>query len=102
MEWNYKNIKITIDAEGMFYFNYLDIDYKYTSLQEAKNSIDSLSERYYTFTQKDMNILMRKLGTRERDLVRSLYQEIEKHRRNAYCEIGIAEDCWKWKWDFNK
>lgn len=102
MEWIYKNIKIVVYSDGSFVFKYKDSEYTYYSLREAKSKIDSLVSEYYTFTQKDMDKLMKKLDNREKELVRSLYQEIDKHTNNAYCEIGICEDCWSWEWDFNK
>lgn len=102
MEWMYKNIKIVVYSDGSFIFRFNDSEYKYYSLKEAKCEIDSLTADYYTFTQKDMDNLMKKLTKREKELVRSLYQEIGAHRNNAYCEMGILEDCWNWEWDFNK
>lgn len=49
-----------------------------------------------------MDKLMYKLDKREKELVRSLYQEIEGHRNSAYCEQGVSEGDWEWNWDFNK
>lgn len=102
MEWEYKQVKISIDSDGLFYFKTNGAFYKQKTLEDAKKSIDEFSKSYYNFTQKDMDKLMSKLDKRERDLVRSLYQEIEGHMDSAYCEQGISENEWEWNWDFNK
>lgn len=102
MEWEYKNMTIAVDEDGMFKFRHQNEKYVCTTLKEAKSKIDLLCNEYYTFTQKDMNRLMKKLTEREQALVRSLYQEVEKHKENAYCEMGIMEDSWVWDWDFDK
>lgn len=73
MEWMYKNIEIVVYSDGSFTFRFKDSEYKYDSLKEAKCKIDSLTADYYTFTQKDMDRLMKKLDNREKELVRSLY-----------------------------
>ena len=49
-----------------------------------------------------MNKLLSKLNDREKSLIKSLYQEIEKHIDNPYCQLGICDEDWKWEWDFNK
>lgn len=102
MEWEYKQVKISIDSDGTFYFRIDGILYTEWSLNDAKRVIDEKLKSYYLFTQKDMDRLMSKLDKREKELVRSLYQEIEGHRNSAYCEQGISEKDWEWDWDFNK
>lgn len=102
MEWTYKNIKITVCSDGAFIFRYKDSEYTYYSLNEAKSKIDSLVSGYYTFTQKDMDKLMKKLDNREKELVRSLYKELKLHMRSNYCEMGIIEEFWVWDWNFDK
>ena len=102
MEWIYKNIRISINTEGGFFFNVRGKDFSTTSLGEAKEIISEILASYYTFTQKDMDKLLSKLDNREKELVKSLYQEIEKHIDNPYCQLGICDEDWKWEWDFNK
>lgn len=102
MEWIYKNIEIGINSEGRFFFNVRGKDFSTTSLDEAKEIINEALASYYTFTQKDMDKLLSKLDSREKELVKSLYQELENHIDNAYCELGICQEEWNWKWDFNK
>ena len=86
MEWEYCKIKITINSE----------------LAKSKEIIDNELKTYYLFTQKDMDKLMSKLDSREKDLIRSLYMELEEHKESAYCEQGVNTGNWKWNWDFNK
>lgn len=100
MEWKYKQVKISIDSDGLFYFKIDGFLYTECSLNAAKRFIDEKLNSYFLFTQKDMDKLMSKLDKREQDLVRSLYQEIEGHIDSAYCEQGISEK--DWEWDFNK
>lgn len=102
MEWEYKNIIITVDNDGFFIFKFNNEIYEKPSLKEAKSNIDSLTNDYYRFTQKDMDNLMKKLSKRERELVRSLYNELNVHMKSAYCQVDICEDTWKWEWDFTK
>lgn len=102
MEWEYKQIKISIGSDGIFIFKIGDIFYNELSLNDAKRVIDEKLKSYYLFTQKDMDKLMSKLDKRERDLVRSLYKEIECHANSAYCEMGIIDNEWDWDWDFSK
>lgn len=101
MEWEYKQVKISIDSDGLFYFKIDGAFYKQKTLEDAKKSIDEFSKSYYNFTQKDMDKLMSKLDKRERDLVRSLYKEIECHANSPYCEMGIIDNEWNWDWDFS-
>lgn len=102
MEWKYKQVKISIDSDGLFYFKIGSILYTERTLNDAKRFIDEKLKSYFLFTQKDMDKLMSKLDKRERDLVRSLYQELKEHMGSAYCEQGISENDWEWDWDFNK
>lgn len=102
MEWEYKQVKISIDFDGIFYFKIGSILYTERTLDGAKMVIDEKLKSYYLFSQKDMDRLMSKLDKKEQELVRSLYQEIEGHVGSAYCEQGISEKDWEWDWDFNK
>lgn len=77
MKWIYKNIEIEINSEGRFFFNVRGKDFSTTSLDEAKEIISEILASYYTFTQKDMDKLLSKLDNREKELVKSLYQELE-------------------------
>lgn len=49
-----------------------------------------------------MDKLLSKLDEREQELVKSLYQEIKNHINSNYCDFGIYQEEWSWKWDFNK
>jgi hypothetical protein len=102
MKWIYKNIEIEINSEGRFFFNVRGKDFSTTSLDEAKEIISKALAFYYTFTQKDMDKLLSKLDSREKELVKSLYQELDNHKGNNYCELGICQKEWNWEWDFNK
>lgn len=102
MKWIHKNIEIEINSKGRFFFNVRGKDFSTTSLGEAKGIISEILASYYTFTQKDMDKLLSKLDDRGKSLIKSLYQEIEKHIDNPYCQLGICDEDWKWKWDFNK
>ena len=66
MEWIYKKIKIEIESDGRFQFNFEDKSYHAQSLDEVKSLIDEYILSYYTFTQKDMDKLLSKLDSRER------------------------------------
>lgn len=102
MEWEYKDINISVNSEGFFVFSVNQENYLKPTLKEAKCKIDKLLQDYYNFTQEDMNKLMSKLDKREQEVVRSLYREINAHANNAYCSLGIVDDDWHWGWDFNK
>lgn len=102
MEWVHKNIRISINTEGKFFFNMRGKDFFTTSLDEAKEIISEALASYYTFTQKDMDKLLSKLDSREKELVKSLYQELDNHKDSNYCELGICQEEWNWEWDFNK
>lgn len=102
MDWKYKNITISTSVEGYFIFNYKNNRYEYPTLNQAKRVIDEMVNDYYTFNQADMDKLMKKLSERERKLICSLYHEIDNHCNNAYCQVGITENCWDWNFDFNK
>lgn len=102
MKWIYKNIEIEINSKGRFFFNMRGKDFFTISLNKAKEIIDEELSSYYTFTQKDMDKLLSKLDNREKELVKSLYQELDNHKDSNYCELGICQEEWNWKWDFNK
>lgn len=102
MKWIHKNIEISINSEGRFFFNVRGKDFSTTSLDEAKEIINETLSSYYTFTQKDMDKLLSKLDKREQELVKSLYHELDNHIDSNYCELGICQEEWNWNWDFNK
>lgn len=92
MEWTYKDIKITICEDGYFYFTYNGKITKSNTLSEAQYKINDVTEKYYTFTKADFTKMFKKLDNRERNLVKSLIDELNLHSDNAYCEIGISND----------
>ena len=92
MEWNYKNIIITIQNDGCFYFNFKgNTDCSFT-LNSAKEKIDKLTDKYYNFTEKNKDKLLSKLDSREVDFINSLINELNRHKNNVYCEIGISDE----------
>lgn len=102
MEWIYKKIKIEISSDGRFQFNFKGTSFYTNSLNEAKSLIDKGTSSYYTFTQEDMDKLLSKLDNREKELVKSLYQELGCHRNNPYCDRGVSPDDWNWEWDLSE
>ncbi len=92
MEWNYKNVIISIENDGKFYFSVSKKAHTVDTLEAAKHIIDELSESYYTFNDKDIDKLCGKLDKRESEFVRALIEELKLHEFNAYCEIGISDE----------
>ena len=92
MEWNYKNVIISIESDGKFYFSLNGKVNIENTLEEAKRRIDELLKDYYTFNDKDIDKLCRKLDKREAEFVRALIEELKLHEFNAYCEIGISDE----------
>ena len=92
MEWNYKNVIISIESDGKFYFSLNGKVIIEDTLEEAKRRIDELLEDYYNFNDKDIDKLCRKLDKREAEFVRALIEELKRHEFNAYCEIGISDE----------
>ena len=92
MEWSYKNVIISIESDGKFYFSLNGKVNIETTLEEAKRRIDELLEDYYNFNDKDIDKLCRKLDKREAEFVRALIEELKLHEFNAYCEIGISDE----------
>jgi hypothetical protein len=93
MEWNYKNVVITVDSyDGKFYFSIRNVNYVEKSLEFAKSKIDEILKDYYTFSKKDIDNLCKKLNEREAEFVRALINELNIHRDNAYCEIGLSSE----------
>ena len=92
MEWNYKNVIISIESDGKFYFSVNGKVNIEDTLEEAKRRIDELLKDYYTFNDKDIDKLCRKLDKREAEFVRALIEELKLHEFNAYCEIGISDE----------
>jgi hypothetical protein len=92
MKWNYKRIIIRVNNEGLFYCLCNGVEVNEFTLQEVKKTIDTLTEKYYNFTEKDIQSMLKKLDNREKDFVNSLLQELSCHWDNAYCEIGITDN----------
>lgn len=92
MEWNYKNVIISIESDGKFYFSLNGKVNIEDTLEEAKRRIDELLKDYYTFNDKDIDKLCGKLDKREVEFVRALIEELKLHEFNAYCEIGISDE----------
>lgn len=92
MEWNYKNVIITVESDGKFYFSIKEKEHVANSLELAKSKIDEILKDYYTFSKKDVDNLCKKLDKREAEFVRALINEIRVHGDNAYCEIGISSE----------
>lgn len=91
MEWIYKNVNISIESDGKFYFSINGKVEVSNSLASANRKIDILLKDYYTFNEKDIDKLCRKLDKRESEFVRSLIDELKCHKSNAYCQIGISD-----------
>ena len=92
MEWNYKNVIITVESDGNFYFSINGEVNIENTLNSAKVRIDNVLKDYYTFNDKDIDKLCKKLDKRESEFVRALIEELKMHEFNAYCEIGISND----------
>ena len=93
MKWNYKNVEVTIDEDdGLFYFEIGGKEYSEESLNKAKEIIDEERIEYYNITKKDLDKLYAKLDSREKDFVRALMEELDRHDCNAYCQIGITDE----------
>lgn len=92
MEWNYKNVIISIERDGKFYFSVNGKVNIENTLEAAKCRIDELLENYYIFNDKDIDKLCKKLDKREAEFVRALIEELKLHEFNACCEIGISDE----------
>lgn len=92
MKWEYKNIIITVQNDGKFYFLINEKINIENSLESAKSKIDKWLENYYTFNNEDINKLCKKLDKREAEFIRALIKELKLHDYNAYCEIGISDE----------
>lgn len=91
MEWNYKNVIISIESDGKFYFSVNGKVNTEDTLESAKLRIDELLKDYYAFNAKDIDKLCSKLDRRESEFVKALIEELKLHEFNAYCEIGISD-----------
>lgn len=102
MEWNYKNIIIHIGTDGKFYFTNpnKNIEY-YSSLEEAEHRIDYITKEYFYFTKDDFRLLYKKINPREKEFIKNIIDELEIHRDNAYCEIGLSDNL-KFNWDYKR
>lgn len=92
MEWNYKKVIITVNSDGKFYFSINGNVNVESSLELAKSRIDEILKDYYTFNDKDIKKLCKKLDKREAEFVKALIDELNCHRGNAYCEIGLSNE----------
>lgn len=92
MEWNHKNVIISIESDGKFYFSVNGEVNIENTLESAKYRIDALLKDYYTFNEKDIDKLCKKLDKREAEFVRALIEELKLHDFNAFCEIGISDE----------
>lgn len=100
MKWVYKNITIYIEEyDGKFYFIAPNKTKEcYSSLEEAKNRIDN---EYFYFNTGDFEALSKKLNTREREFIANIIEELEIHRNNTHCKIGLSDNL-KFKWNYKK
>ena len=92
MEWNYKNVIIRIESDGKFYFSVNGEVNVENTLDSATHKIDALLKNYYTFNEKDVDKLCKKLDKSESEFVRSLIEELKLHKYNTHCEIGISDE----------
>lgn len=88
MTWTYKDITITINTDGQFYFTVHEQIYKVSTLQLAKNTIDDLLKSYYTFSKEDYDKLLSKLSPREQHFIKNLVDAFSEHLGDSYCELG--------------
>ena len=93
METFYKNVKIKCDESTDFKFNfeYKGTGYSVESYNDATRVIDEITKEYYAFIKQDVNNLLKKLSAREKEFVEGLIEELELHKCNAYCQLGICE-----------
>ena len=92
MEWIHKNIKIWVDASGLFCYEVDDNLYQCSTFFDAKIDIEKKTRAYYNFTNKDISTLLKKLDKREAEFVKALMSELEDHKGSAYCEQGVNID----------
>ena len=92
MEWIHKNIKIWVDASGLFCYVVDDKLYQHNTLFDAKIDIEKKTRAYYNFTNKDISTLLKKLDKREAEFVKAIMCELENHKDSAYCELGVNID----------
>jgi hypothetical protein len=92
MKWEYKKIIITVESDGRFHFSVNKKEYTTNSLEGAKCEINELLKDYYTFNNQDIDKLCEKLDKRESEFVRALIEELNRHKFNAYCEIGVSDE----------
>ena len=94
MEWEFKDVKIVIDESGKFCFTVGDINYQKNSLVEAKETINIVTEKFYTIAKEDLNKLFKKLTPREKYFIQDMIEELNNHANNAYCELGLINFKW--------
>lgn len=95
MEWEYKDIKIAINESGKFCFTIEDINYQKNSLIETKETINKITEKFYTVTKDDLDKLFKKLTPREKYFIQDMIKELSNHLNHPYCELGLIN----FKWD---
>lgn len=97
MKWNYKNVEVTIDEDdGLFYFKIEGKEYFEESLAKAYKIISEKRSEYYNITERDLKNLYAKLDSREKDFVKAMIEELDRHDGNPYCELGLTD-----KFEFN-
>lgn len=89
MKWTHKDIDITVDSRGYFCFTFLGNRFAFSSLQQAKEDIDTKTKSYYTIDIKTYKSMMSKLNHKESTFLKQLIQELRCHDFSAYCELGI-------------
>lgn len=92
MEFVHRNVKITVESDGLFYFKIGTNSMKADSLNNAKTRIETMLKSYYTFTKDDFKRVMLKLDDREKAWLKDLITNFECHRHNAYCQIGVETE----------
>lgn len=83
MEWNYKNILISVDQEGQFCFYFNDQYYSYDTLRGAKARVDDIVSKYYTISRYDYKNMLNKLTKREREFLEDMMNELATTERSG-------------------
>lgn len=94
MEWDYKNITIDINTNGVFSFNLDSKRYTFPTLLEAKSQIDKLLKDYYKFTKEDYDKLTSSIPAKYKEFITSLISELYFHSKSSYCSV-------EWDFDFD-
>lgn len=94
MNWEYKNIEININEQGIFYFTINNKRYEENSLDKSKKIIDNILNEFYTFTKKDLDRLYNKLTSKEKCFIDDIITELNIHANSNYCELGLHNFEW--------